>query len=127
MATSTMSGGLVTGVSASSQGRHSKISHVIPFWTCFQLGGGAYENVFVVILRRDRCMPIWLWAPLNTTAALRRLVQSAAIRPCCIPTTDKEHETLATNLGRLQIKQESHALLQSNVHVLKLILTQDIL
>ena len=112
MATSAMSGGLVTGVSASSQGRHSKISHVIPFWTCFQLGGGAYENVFVVILRRDRCMHIWLWAPLI---------------PRIIPTTDKEHETLATNLGRLQIKQESHALLQSNVHVLKLILTQDIL
>ena len=40
MATSAMSGGLVTGVSASSQGRHSKISLVIPFWTCFQLGGG---------------------------------------------------------------------------------------
>ena len=59
MATSAMSGGLVTGVSASSQGRHSKISHVIPVWTCFQLGG-AYENVFVVILRRDRCMHTWL-------------------------------------------------------------------
>ena len=113
MATSAMSGGLVTGVSASSQGRHSKISHVIPFWTCFQLGG-AYENVFVLQI-----------------AALRRLVQSAAIRRVAgtwiIPTTDKEHETLVTNLGRLQIKQESHALLQSNVHVLKLILTQDIL
>ena len=67
---------------------------------------------------------------VDTTAALRRLVQSAAIRRVAgtwiIPTTDKEHETLATNLGRLQIKQESHAL-QSNVHVLKLILTQDIL
>ena len=68
---------------------------------------------------------------VDTTAALRRLIQSAAIRRVAgtwiIPTTDKEHETLATNLGRLQIKQESHALLQSNVHVLKLILTQDIL
>ena len=68
---------------------------------------------------------------VDTTAALRRLVQSAAIRRVAgtwiIPTTDKEHETLARNLGRLQIKQESHALLQSNVHVLKLILTQDIL
>ena len=50
---------------------------------------------------------------VDTTAALRRLVQSAAIRRVAgtwiIPTTDKEHETLATNLGRLQIKQESHA------------------
>ena len=68
---------------------------------------------------------------VDTTAALRRLVQSAAIRRVAgtwiIPTTDKDHETLATNLGRLQIKQESHALLPSNVHVLKLILTQDIL
>ena len=68
---------------------------------------------------------------VDTTAALRRLVQSAAIRRVAgtwiISTTDKEHETLATNLGRLQIKQESNARLQSNVHVLKLILTQDIL
>ena len=58
---------------------------------------------------------------VDTTAALRRLIQSAAINSVAgtgiIPTTDKEHETLATNLGRLQIKQESHALLQSNVHV----------
>ena len=40
---------------------------------------------------------------VDTTAALRRLVQSAAIRRVAgtwiIPTTDKEHETLATNLG----------------------------
>ena len=49
----------------------------------------------------------------DTTAALRRLVQSAAIRRVAgtwiIPTTDKEHETLATYIGRLQIKQESRA------------------
>ena len=55
-------------------------------------------------------------------AAIRRVAGT-----WIIPTTDKDHETLATNLGRLQIKQESHALLPSNVHVLKLILTQDIL
>ena len=47
MATSAMSGGLVTGVSASSQGRHSKISHVIPFWTCFQLGGGGHMRMYL--------------------------------------------------------------------------------
>ena len=40
MATSAMSGGLVTGVSASSQGRHSKIFHVIPFLDMFSAGGG---------------------------------------------------------------------------------------
>ena len=85
----------------------------------------------MVIFRRDRVVCTYGSGAVDTTAALRRLVQSAAIRRVAgtwiIPTTDKEHETLATNLGRLQIKRLSHALLQSNVHVLKLILTQYIL
>ena len=76
-------------------------------------------------------MHIWLWAPLIPRLHFvdwSSLLPSVVLRARgIIPTTDKEHETLATNLGRLQIKQESNALLQSNVHVLKLILTQDIL
>ena len=47
MATSAMSGGLVTGVSASSQGRHSKISTRNSFLDMFSAGGGGHMRMYL--------------------------------------------------------------------------------